>query len=91
MCDGVHNCQCCMAYAGPREPWHDVHSRAEGPVAIDCLTNFEQRWRKQVLCAVPIIDMFCTNAASIESAQAVSNVQHRMQSCYSPTLLRPAG
>ena len=34
--------------AGPREPWHDVHSRLEGPVAFDVLTNFEQRWLKQV-------------------------------------------
>ncbi|XP_073135995.1 phospholipase D alpha 1-like [Henckelia pumila] len=33
---------------GPREPWHDVHCRLEGPVAWDVLYNFEQRWRKQV-------------------------------------------
>ncbi|XP_026454541.1 phospholipase D alpha 1-like isoform X1 [Papaver somniferum] len=32
---------------GPREPWHDIHSRLEGPVAWDVLYNFEQRWRKQ--------------------------------------------
>ncbi|KGN52888.1 phospholipase D alpha 1 [Cucumis sativus] len=32
---------------GPREPWHDIHSRLEGPVAWDVLHNFEQRWRKQ--------------------------------------------
>eukprot|EP00246_Nothoceros_aenigmaticus_P012217 TRINITY_DN367_c0_g1_i2.p1 TRINITY_DN367_c0_g1~~TRINITY_DN367_c0_g1_i2.p1 ORF type:complete len:517 (+),score=110.53 TRINITY_DN367_c0_g1_i2:1151-2701(+) len=32
---------------GPREPWHDIHSRVEGPVAWDVLYNFEQRWRKQ--------------------------------------------
>ncbi|KAL6551359.1 Phospholipase D [Orobanche minor] len=32
---------------GPREPWHDIHSRLEGPVAWDVLFNFEQRWRKQ--------------------------------------------
>lgn len=32
---------------GPREPWHDVHCRLEGPVARDVLLNFEQRWRKQ--------------------------------------------
>ncbi|KAK9750996.1 hypothetical protein RND81_02G234500 [Saponaria officinalis] len=32
---------------GPREPWHDIHSRLEGPVAWDVLQNFEQRWRKQ--------------------------------------------
>lgn len=32
---------------GPREPWHDIHSRVEGPIAWDVMFNFEQRWRKQ--------------------------------------------
>ncbi|OIW19211.1 hypothetical protein TanjilG_20336 [Lupinus angustifolius] len=32
---------------GPREPWHDIHSRLEGPITWDVLFNFEQRWRKQ--------------------------------------------
>ncbi|XP_073271717.1 phospholipase D alpha 1-like, partial [Primulina huaijiensis] len=32
---------------GPREPWHDIHCRLEGPAAWDVLHNFEQRWRKQ--------------------------------------------
>ncbi|KAM7511500.1 hypothetical protein LguiB_010375 [Lonicera macranthoides] len=32
---------------GPREPWHDIHTRLEGPVAWDVLFNFEQRWWKQ--------------------------------------------
>uniref|UniRef100_A0A0E0PZW8 Phospholipase D n=1 Tax=Oryza rufipogon TaxID=4529 RepID=A0A0E0PZW8_ORYRU len=36
-----------LAKGGPREPWHDIHSRLEGPVAWDVLYNFEQRWRKQ--------------------------------------------
>ncbi|GAV68355.1 PLDc domain-containing protein/PLD_C domain-containing protein [Cephalotus follicularis] len=36
-----------IAKGGPREPWHDVHCRLEGPVAWDVLFNFEQRWRKQ--------------------------------------------
>ncbi|KAF6135652.1 hypothetical protein GIB67_028223 [Kingdonia uniflora] len=31
---------------GPRQPWHDLHSRLEGPAAYDVLKNFEQRWRK---------------------------------------------
>ncbi|KAM6593048.1 hypothetical protein CsatA_000751 [Cannabis sativa] len=33
---------------GPREPWHDIHCKLEGPIAWDVLYNFEQRWRKQV-------------------------------------------
>lgn len=32
---------------GPREPWHDIHAKLEGPAAWDVLYNFEQRWRKQ--------------------------------------------
>ncbi|CAN6450359.1 unnamed protein product [Victoria cruziana] len=36
-----------LKHGGPREPWHDVHSRIEGAAAWDVLTNFEQRWRKQ--------------------------------------------
>ncbi|KAE8696119.1 Phospholipase D alpha 1 [Hibiscus syriacus] len=32
---------------GPMEPWHDIHSRLEGPIAWDVLFNFEQRWRRQ--------------------------------------------
>ncbi|OIV98260.1 hypothetical protein TanjilG_14849 [Lupinus angustifolius] len=36
-----------IAKGGPREPWHDIHCRLEGPVAWDVLINFEQRWKKQ--------------------------------------------
>ncbi|TYG66108.1 hypothetical protein ES288_D06G241100v1 [Gossypium darwinii] len=32
---------------GPREPWHDIHCRLEGPIAWDVLFNFEQRWKRQ--------------------------------------------
>lgn len=31
---------------GPRQPWHDLHCKIEGPAAYDVLINFEQRWRK---------------------------------------------
>jgi phospholipase D1/2 len=37
----------CIEKGGPREPWHDIHSKLEGPVAWDVLYNFEQRWKKQ--------------------------------------------
>ena len=28
---------------GPRQPWHDMHCRLDGPAAYDVLENFEQR------------------------------------------------
>ncbi|KAL5714787.1 phospholipase D [Ranunculus cassubicifolius] len=30
----------------PRQPWHDLHCKIDGPAAYDVLTNFEERWRK---------------------------------------------
>ncbi|KAK9144078.1 hypothetical protein Sjap_003981 [Stephania japonica] len=36
-----------ISKGGPREPWHDIHCKLEGPAAWDVLYNFEQRWRKQ--------------------------------------------
>ncbi|CAL4979795.1 unnamed protein product [Urochloa decumbens] len=36
-----------IAAGGPRDPWHDIHCKIEGPAAWDVLHNFEQRWRKQ--------------------------------------------
>lgn len=36
-----------LRLGGPREPWHDLHSKLEGPAAWDVLANFEQRWKKQ--------------------------------------------
>ncbi|OWM71972.1 phospholipase D gamma 1-like [Punica granatum] len=28
----------------PRQAWHDLHCRIDGPAAYDMLTNFEERW-----------------------------------------------
>ncbi|KAK7310995.1 hypothetical protein RJT34_08831 [Clitoria ternatea] len=41
-----HNPTLCVGTKGPRQPWHDLHCKIEGPAAYDILTNFEQRWRK---------------------------------------------
>ncbi|CAN4125181.1 unnamed protein product [Withania somnifera] len=30
----------------PREPWHDLHCKIDGPAAYDVLKNFEERWLK---------------------------------------------
>ncbi|CAK7346107.1 unnamed protein product [Dovyalis caffra] len=44
--DDYHNPTFPAGTKAPREPWHDLHCKIEGPAAYDVLTNFEQRWRK---------------------------------------------
>ncbi|GMI68946.1 ARABIDOPSIS THALIANA PHOSPHOLIPASE D DELTA, phospholipase D delta [Hibiscus trionum] len=44
--DDFHNPTFPAGTKAPRQPWHDLHSRIEGPAAYDVLINFEQRWRK---------------------------------------------
>ncbi|OIT38185.1 PREDICTED: phospholipase D delta-like [Nicotiana attenuata] len=44
----VHNPTFTSCSGGPREPWHDLHCKIEGPAAYDVLTNFEQRYRKAI-------------------------------------------
>lgn len=34
-------------FPAPREPWHDIHARVEGPVAWDVALNFVERWKQQ--------------------------------------------
>ncbi|XP_071700524.1 phospholipase D delta-like [Rutidosis leptorrhynchoides] len=41
-----HNPTYSSGTSAPRQPWHDLHCRIDGPAAYDVLTNFEQRWRK---------------------------------------------
>ena len=31
----------------PREAWHDIHCKVEGPAARDVMRNFEERWLRQ--------------------------------------------
>ncbi|XP_022757160.1 phospholipase D beta 1-like isoform X2 [Durio zibethinus] len=45
--DDYHNPTFTGNVAGcPREPWHDLHCRIDGPAAYDVLVNFEERWFK---------------------------------------------
>jgi len=45
---------------GPREPWHDIHCRVEGPIARDVLENFVERWVRQGEGMPPLVDdNFC--------------------------------
>lgn len=32
---------------GPRQPWHDIHSKVRGQAAVDVLTNLRERWARQ--------------------------------------------
>ncbi|CAK9170402.1 unnamed protein product [Ilex paraguariensis] len=66
---------------GPREPWHDIHCRLEGPVAWDVLYNFEQRWKKQVgdkyIFPVTELDKFIIRPSPVTTSQDLEtwNVQ----------------
>ncbi|KAL8211186.1 hypothetical protein R6Q57_005623 [Mikania cordata] len=44
--DDVHQPTFPAGTKAPRQPWHDLHCKIEGPAAYDVLLNFEQRWRK---------------------------------------------
>ena len=46
--DFYSNCTPGAAAAwGPRQPWHDIHAKVEGPAAMDICRNFMERWAKQ--------------------------------------------
>ncbi|GAV78584.1 C2 domain-containing protein/PLDc domain-containing protein/PLD_C domain-containing protein [Cephalotus follicularis] len=44
--DDFHNPTFPSGMKAPRQPWHDLHCKVDGPAAYDVLINFEQRWRK---------------------------------------------
>ncbi|KAI7726445.1 hypothetical protein M8C21_021355 [Ambrosia artemisiifolia] len=44
--DDVHQPTFPAGTKAPRQPWHDLHCKIDGPAAYDVLVNFEQRWRK---------------------------------------------
>ncbi|XP_057530323.1 phospholipase D delta isoform X1 [Amaranthus tricolor] len=44
--DDFHNPTFPTGTKAPRQPWHDLHCRIDGPAAYDVLINFEQRWKK---------------------------------------------
>jgi len=56
-------------HIGPREPWHDIHSKVEGPIARDVLLNFIERWQKQGTkeAQAPAIDEYFLNIINPDS------------------------
>ena len=65
--------------SGPREPWHDIHSKVEGPVTKDIFENFIERWKCQKSKEVfPILNDFKINPEAVAVQQDPSqewNVQ----------------
>ncbi|KAI3784546.1 hypothetical protein L1987_43646 [Smallanthus sonchifolius] len=45
-CDDIHQPTFPVGIKAPRQPWHDLHCKIDGPAAYDVLLNFEQRWKK---------------------------------------------
>ncbi|XP_051127054.1 phospholipase D delta-like [Andrographis paniculata] len=44
--DDIHQPTYPVGTQAPRQPWHDLHCRIDGPAAYDVLINFAQRWQK---------------------------------------------
>eukprot|EP00249_Psilotum_nudum_P019342 c27204_g1_i1 orf=383-2806(+) len=65
---------------GPREPWHDIHSKIEGQAAWDVLHNFEQRWQKQgkedkLLCIQELSDIDTPSPVTYDNDPETWHVQ----------------
>ncbi|KAL9167475.1 hypothetical protein ABFS82_05G100600 [Erythranthe guttata] len=61
---------------GPRQPWHDLHCKIEGPAAYDMLKNFEQRWKKATECSD--LTRFCKKILGQHDYNLV-NIEHISQ------------
>ncbi|PWA85653.1 phospholipase D alpha 1 precursor [Artemisia annua] len=61
-----------IAKGGPREPWHDIHSRLEGPVAWDVLFNFEQRELDDIM--IPPSPVMFSNDPETWNAQVFRSI-----------------
>jgi len=51
--------------AGPREPWHDIHSCVRGPGTLDVVNNFVERWKAQAFSEIhKLVDLNAVGLAS---------------------------
>ncbi|PSS36579.1 Phospholipase D delta like [Actinidia chinensis var. chinensis] len=44
--DDYHNPTFPPGTKAPRQPWHDLHCKIDGPAAYDVLINFEELWKR---------------------------------------------
>ncbi|CAL5187564.1 unnamed protein product [Lathyrus oleraceus] len=57
----------------PRQPWHDLHSKIEGPAAYDILTNFEERWLR-ALKMTTLLKIKVSNDDSLLKIDRISDI-----------------
>lgn len=57
----------------PRQPWHDLHSKIEGPAAYDILTNFEERWLR-ALKMTTLLKIKVSNDDSLLKVDRISDI-----------------
>lgn len=69
--DFYNRCASVSVEAGPRQPWHDIHSRVEGRVAMDVLENFVERWKKQAHKHERLLVDIHSGVFSLDSAGSV--------------------
>lgn len=55
------DCKILSPTQGPREPWHDIHSKVEGRIAFDVFLNFKERWERQGTKFGDLIDIRSTS------------------------------
>lgn len=56
---------------GPRQPWHDIHCMLEGPVCMDILSNFYERWRHQAGEQLSRLKMITGEEFAVDATPAV--------------------
>ncbi|KAL5098908.1 hypothetical protein RYX36_003235 [Vicia faba] len=57
----------------PRQPWHDLHSKVDGPAAYDILTNFEERWLR-ALKMTTLLKIKTSNDDSLLKIDRISDI-----------------
>lgn len=70
----------------PRQPWHDIHARVEGPIVGDLFQLFEARWRLEVHMDESHLDL----VEGAELVHVVAGGQWQIQRVVSYALMQDA-